>query len=87
MKIYPLFFQAGKILGITLLKMSYPLFRQGRLALRANFWLSSVVSGREGFFGIYMLKKKKVYPLLIREVFVCLCGTEETYKWSEGMLG
>ncbi len=33
------------------------------------FGLSSVVSGREGFFGIYVLKKQ-VYPLLIREVFV-----------------
>ncbi len=34
------------------------------------FGLSSVVSGREGFLAIYRAKKKQVYPLLIREVFV-----------------
>ncbi len=33
MKIYPLFFQAGKIFGHYVLKMSYPLFQAGKVSI------------------------------------------------------
>ncbi len=66
MKVYPLFFQAGKSLSSVLVgREVYPLFQAGKSLSSKVFYfrdesLSSVLSGREDFWH-YVLKMS--YPL------------------------